>query len=144
MPLFIHEKRSTYYRFEGSDDRPVIVLSHSLGLDHGMWDVQTADLLPHFRVLRYDLRGHGGSSSALGDYSVADLGRDVLALADDCGVKQFAWCGLSLGGMIGQWLGVNAADRLTHLVLANTTSRMSDPSILETRRRTALEKGMRG
>ena len=87
-----------------------------------MWDAQTADLLPHFRVLRPDTRGHGASSAPPGDYSIAELGRDVLAIADACGVQRFAFCGLSLGGMIGQWLAVHAPERLTDLVLANTTS----------------------
>ena len=73
-----------------------------------MWDAQAADLLPYFRVLRYDTRGHGASSAPAGDYAIADLARDVLALADSCGVTQFAFCGLSLGGMIGQWLAAHA------------------------------------
>ena len=62
MPFLEHDNRRSYYRLDGQDDRPAIVLSHSLGLDHGMWDAQAADLLPHFRVLRYDTRGHGASS----------------------------------------------------------------------------------
>ena len=133
---------SCYYRLEGVPGRPVLVLSHSLGLDHGMWDAQTADLLPHYQVLRYDTRGHGASSVAAGDYSIAELAQDVLALADACGVARFAFCGLSLGGMIGQWLGAHAPDRLTHLVLANTSSRLTDPQPMEARRRAVLEHGM--
>lgn len=142
MPLAHLKYGSCYYRFEGADDRPVIVLSHSLGLDHGMWDQQVADLLPHFRVLRYDTRGHGASSAAPGDYTIAALGGDALALADSLGVRRFAFCGLSLGGMIGQWLAVNAADRLTHLVLANTSARLSDPSTMEARRQLVAAGGM--
>jgi 3-oxoadipate enol-lactonase / 4-carboxymuconolactone decarboxylase len=142
MPLFTIENRTCYYRFDGADDRPAIVLSHSLGLDHGMWDAQAADLLPHFRVLRYDTRGHGGSSAPPGDYTIAELGADVLALADACGLRRFAFCGLSLGGMIGQWLAVHAPDRVTHLVLANTTARVSEPQAMDARRLTVLEKGM--
>ena len=105
-----------------------------------MWDAQAADLLPHFRVLRYDTRGHGASSATPGDYSIAELGQDVLAIADACGVERFAFCGLSLGGMIGQWLAAHAPERLTHLVLANTTSRLSDPQPMEARRRAVLER----
>ena len=142
MPLLSIGATSSYYRFEGVPGRPVLVLSHSLGLDHGMWDVQTADLLPHFRVLRYDTRGHGASSVPAGDYSIGELAQDVLALADACGVARFAFCGLSLGGMIGQWLGAHAPDRLTHLVLANTSSRLTDPQPMEARRRAVLEHGM--
>jgi 3-oxoadipate enol-lactonase / 4-carboxymuconolactone decarboxylase len=142
MPVAIIDHRVCYYRLDGADDRPVLVLSHSLGLDHGMWDAQAADLLPHFRILRYDTRGHGASSAPPGDYSIAGLGADVLALADACGVERFAFCGLSLGGMIGQWLAVHAPARVTHLVLANTTSRVSEPQAMESRRRTVLEQGI--
>ena len=142
MPLARLTCGSCYYRFDGADDRPAIVLSHSLGLDHAMWDQQAADLLPHFRVLRYDTRGHGASTAAPGDYTIAQLGADVLELADRLGVHRFAFCGLSLGGMIGQWLAVEAPDRLTHLVLANTSARLSDPSTMESRRQLVAAGGM--
>ena len=142
MPLLTIGDASFHYRLDGAPDRPVLVFSHSLGLDHGMWDAQAADLLPHFRVLRYDTRGHGASSATPGDYSIAELGRDVLAIADACAVERFAFCGLSLGGMIGQWLAAHAPPRLTHLVLANTTARLSDPQPMEARRRAVLENGM--
>ncbi len=135
--------QSCYFRLDGAPDRPVLVLSHSLGLDHGMWDAQAADLLPYFQVLRYDTRGHGASSVPAGDYSIAALARDVLALTDALGIEQFAFCGLSLGGMIGQWLAAEAPQRLTHLVLANTTSRLTDPQPMEARRRAVLEGGMK-
>jgi 3-oxoadipate enol-lactonase/4-carboxymuconolactone decarboxylase len=144
MPVAHFDDRATYYRFDGADDRPVIILSHSLGLDHAMWDAQASDLLPYFRVLRYDTRGHGGSSAPQGDYTIAGLGADVLALADACGVREFAFCGLSLGGMIGQWLAANAPDRVTRLILANTTARLTDTHAMEVRRKTVLEKGMTG
>lgn len=144
MPVAHFDDRATYYRFDGSEDRPVIILSHSLGLDHAMWDAQAADLLPYFRVLRYDTRGHGGSSAPDGEYTIEGLAGDVLALADVCGVREFAFCGLSLGGMIGQWLAANAPDRLTHVILANTTARLTDTHAMEVRRKTVLEKGMPG
>jgi 3-oxoadipate enol-lactonase / 4-carboxymuconolactone decarboxylase len=142
MPVAHLKYGSCFYRLDGADDRPAIVLSHSLGLDHGMWDQQAADLLPHFRVLRYDTRGHGASTAVPGDYTIAELGGDVLALADALGVRRFAFCGLSLGGMIGQWLAVHAPDRLTHLVLANTSARLSDPSAMESRRQLVAAGGM--
>jgi 3-oxoadipate enol-lactonase/4-carboxymuconolactone decarboxylase len=131
-----------FYHLDGRDDRPVIILSHSLGVDHAQWDRQTADLLPHFRVLRYDIRGHGVSDAPKEDYSIELLGRDVLAIADAAGLKRFAFCGLSLGGMIGQWLGANAADRLSHVVLANTTPRATNPALIEERRTNVLSAGM--
>jgi 3-oxoadipate enol-lactonase/4-carboxymuconolactone decarboxylase len=108
-----------------------------------MWDAQATDLLPHFRVLRYDIRGHGASSTPPGDYTIAELGKDVLALADACGATTFAWCGLSLGGMIGQWLAVNAPRRVTRLVLANTSPKLTDPQPMEARRVAVLKGGMK-
>jgi 3-oxoadipate enol-lactonase/4-carboxymuconolactone decarboxylase len=131
-----------YYRLDGANDRPVIVLSHSLGLDHAMWDAQVADLAPHFRLLRYDTRGHGASMVPSGDYTIEQLGRDVLALVDALGIRQFVFCGLSLGGMVGQWLGAHAPERVTHLVLANTTARVADPAAMEARRTAVIAGGM--
>jgi len=141
MPYLTINDQRCYYRFDGAEAAPVLILSHSLGLDHAMWDEQVADLHPYLRLLRSDTRGHGGSSAPSGDYDVASLAKDVLALADALNVERFAFCGLSLGGMIGQWLGVHAPDRVTHLVLANT-SPSPDADLMEQRRRQVLEKGM--
>lgn len=131
-----------YYRLDGADGKPVVVLSHSLGLDHGMWDAQVDALAPHFRILRFDTRGHGASSVVPGDYTIEQLAGDVVELADALDIRTFAYCGLSLGGMIGMWLAVHAADRLTSLVLANTTARVSEPSTMEARRKAVLDGGM--
>lgn len=131
-----------FYRLDGNTDKPVIVFVHSLGTDHSLWDRQAEDLLPYFRVLRCDVRGHGASESTPGDYSVAMLARDVVALASTLGIEKFALCGLSLGGMIGQWLGANQPERLTHLALANTSAKFPAPEIMESRRQQALATGM--
>jgi 3-oxoadipate enol-lactonase/4-carboxymuconolactone decarboxylase len=131
-----------YYRLEGAEGKPVLVLVHALGLDHGMWEPQVEALAPHFQLLRLDIRGHGASSVASGDATIEAIGGDVLAVADALGLTKFAFCGLSIGGMAGQWLAVHAPDRLTHLVLANTTARVADPSLMETRRRAVLDSGM--
>jgi 3-oxoadipate enol-lactonase / 4-carboxymuconolactone decarboxylase len=130
-----------FYRLEGIAGRPVLVLSHSIGADHAMWDPQVADLLPYFQILRYDIRGHGASDAPPGDYSVEQLGRDVLALVDGLSIAKFAFCGISLGGAIGQWLGSNATGRLTSLVLANTSPQFGPPANWETRRTTVLQGG---
>jgi 3-oxoadipate enol-lactonase len=127
MPFIDANGHRCYYRLEGADDRPLVVLSHSLGFSHGMWDALARQLLPHFCVLRYDTRGHGDSEATPGDYSVELLARDALALVDALGVRTFAFCGLSLGGMIGQWLGANAPDRLSRLVLACTSPKIAEP-----------------
>jgi 3-oxoadipate enol-lactonase / 4-carboxymuconolactone decarboxylase len=142
MPFALINAHRCHYRLHGHDGREVVVLSHCLGLDHGLWDALTRDLVPHVAVLRYDTRGHGVSEPTPGDYSVEQLSADVLALTDALDIRTFAFCGLSLGGMIGQWLGVHAADRVTRLVLANTSPRVEEPQAMEDRRRTVLERGM--
>src|SRR5215207_8201194 len=141
MPFVTIANVRHYYRLDGRDDRPVVMLSHSLGQDHSMWDPQAADLGDHFRVLRYDIRGHGASDVTSGDYSVELLGSDALGIAAALGIEQFAFCGLSLGGMIGQWLALNAPEKITALVLANTSPR-PDANGMETRRKTVLEAGI--
>jgi 3-oxoadipate enol-lactonase/4-carboxymuconolactone decarboxylase len=146
VPFADSEGCRIYYRLEGASTRPLLVLVHALGADHGMWDPQMPALLSRFQVLRLDLRGHGASDVPEGDYTIAQLARDVLVAVDTAvfgtGRDRFAYCGLSLGGMIGQWLGANAGDRIERLVLANTSPRMADPSVFDTRRKTVLEQGM--
>lgn len=142
MPFTRRDNLRLYYRLEGRDGAPPLVLAHCLGLDHGMWDEQVEALRPHFRIVTYDSRGHGASDAPGGDYTLEDVGRDALAVADAAGFARFAFCGLSLGGMVGQWLAVHAPERLTHLVLASTTSRLTEPQGMETRRRTVLAEGM--
>src|SRR3546814_13770075 len=99
---------SLHYRFDGPDDAPVLVMSNSLGTDLGMWEPQMPALIRTFRVLRYDTSGHGLSGLSPTSYGVDRLGRDVLALMDEFEICQAAYCGLSLGGVTGRGLGVQA------------------------------------
>jgi 3-oxoadipate enol-lactonase len=142
MPLIHAGGLQQYYRLDGGDDNPAVLFAHSLGCDHTQWDAQAAALEPHYRVLRYDLRGHGASGVPAGDYTIEALVQDALALADALGIERFAFCGLSLGGIVAQRLAVEARDRVTHVALANTSSHYPDPSPMETRRRTVLERGI--
>lgn len=128
MPFRPIDQVRSFYRLEGNKGLPVLVLAHSIGCDHAMWAPQIPDLLGYFQVLRYDIRGHGASDATPGEYTVEGLGRDVLALAESLGIPKFAFCGLSLGGAIGQWLGAHASDRLTGLVLANTSPQFGPPA----------------
>jgi 3-oxoadipate enol-lactonase len=131
-----------FYRLEGRSGLPALVLSHSLGCDHSMWAPQMRDLLQHFQVLRYDTRGHGASAVAAGDYTLDQFGQDVLALADKLGLATFAFCGLSMGGAVGQWLAINAPQRLTSLVLANTSPKFGTPDVWNARIKAVQEGGM--
>jgi len=129
------------YRLEGPVDAPVLVLSNSLGTDLHMWDAQVPAFSEHFRVLRYDTRGHGGSAVTPGPYSIGQLGQDVLGLVDSLGIDRFAFCGLSMGGLIGQWLGINAGERLTRLVICNTGAKIGTDEVWNERIDTVLEGG---
>ncbi|MBV9816976.1 MAG: 3-oxoadipate enol-lactonase [Solirubrobacterales bacterium] len=109
-----------HHRIDGPDDAPPLLLGGSLGTDLSMWEPQLSALVGPRRVIRLDTRGHGGSPVPAGPYSIADLGGDVLALMDRLELSRAAYCGLSIGGMVGQWLGINAPDRITELILLCT------------------------
>lgn len=117
----------------GSDSAPALMLSNSLGTNLHMWDDQVGEWARHFRVVRYDRRGHGGSEAPAGPYSMERLGRDVLSILDKLGIDKTHWCGLSMGGMVGQWLGANAADRIGKLILSNTNFFYADKKPWEDR-----------
>ncbi|MFZ0956655.1 MAG: 3-oxoadipate enol-lactonase [Candidatus Sulfotelmatobacter sp.] len=142
MPFATIHNARMFYRLQGNAGRPVLILSHSISTDHAMWDLQVEDLLPHFRILRYDTRGHGASDATPGEYSIEMLGQDILALADTLEISQFAFCGLSLGGAIGQWVAAHAPGRVTHLVLANTSPQFIPRTNWETRIAAVAKGGM--
>ena len=129
---------------EGPEHAPVLMLSNSLGTNLHMWDEQVAPLTRHFRLLRYDRRGHGKSSVPKGPYTMERLGRDVLAVLDGLGIQKINWCGLSMGGMVGQWLGANAPSRIDKLILSNTSSYFPDKSMWDGRIKFVREKGLEG
>ena len=142
MPFATIQNARMFYRLQGNAGRPVLILSHSISTDHAMWDLQVQNLLPHFQILRYDTRGHGASEATAGEYSIEMLGKDILALADTLKISQFAFCGLSLGGAIGQWVAVHAPDRVTHLVLANTSPQFVPRTNWEARMAAVAQGGM--
>jgi 3-oxoadipate enol-lactonase len=127
---------------EGPRDAPAIIFSNSLGCSLEMWDAQAQALLGTFRIIRYDNRGHGQSSIADRPTSIAEFADDALAVLDHFGVERAHWCGLSLGGMIGQVLAARKPQRLDKVVLANTTSYYSDPSFWRQRIAAVRSKGL--
>lgn len=129
------------YLLEGPAGAPVLVLSNSLGTDLHMWDAQIEAFTQHFQVLRYDTRGHGASLVTDGPYSIEQSGRDVLALLDALGIAKAHFCGLSMGGLIGQWLGINAPERIERLVLCNTAAKIGTPEVWNPRIETVLAGG---
>jgi 3-oxoadipate enol-lactonase len=127
---------------EGQATAPVLVMSNSLGTNLHMWDDQAPALSKQFRLVRYDRRGHGKSDAPKGPYTMDRLGRDVLAIADALGVKKFNWCGLSMGGMVGQWLGAHAPERLEKLIVSNTHYFYPDKQPWHDRIKFVQEKGV--
>lgn len=142
MPVISVDNTRINYHIEGSETSPTLIFSNSLGTDIGMWALQVPDLVGRFRILRYDTRGLGASDAPAGDYTIEQLGHDVIVLTDALQIPKFAFVGLSLGGMIGQWIGANAGDRVTALVLANTSPYVPPKSNWDDRRRAVLERGM--
>jgi 3-oxoadipate enol-lactonase len=132
-----------YYEEEGNPDFPVLILSNSLGTNLSMWDAQVEAWSTVLRLLRYDSRGHGRSSIPDGPYTIEQMGRDVLNLADALGYERFHFCGLSIGGMVGQWLGIHAPGRLLRLVLSNTASQIGTTEMWSQRIETVNAEGMR-
>src|SRR5680860_1453856 len=117
MPHIIANGIAVYYALSGTTGAPVVTLSHSLATDLTMWDAQMADLTPHFQVLRYDTRGHGGTDVPPGPYSLKQLAEDAHALLDALGIERTHFVGISMGGMIGQTLALERPGLLAGLVL---------------------------
>lgn len=109
-------------RYDIQGEGPWLVLCHSLATDLTLWDDNLPALTPHFRVLRFDTRGHGGSSAPDLPYDFAMLAADALGLMDAVGVERAHFCGISMGGMIAQHVALAAPARIDRLVLLSTTS----------------------
>ncbi|MGD9137241.1 MAG: alpha/beta fold hydrolase [Desulfobacterales bacterium] len=132
------------YKMTGREGAPVVMLSHSLASSMVMWNPQLTSLEANFQVLRYDMRGHGDSEAPDGAYTLELLVDDAVALLDGLTIDRVHFVGLSIGGMIGQGLGLNHRDRLLSLTLCDTSAIMPDEAqpILLDRIAAARENGM--
>jgi 3-oxoadipate enol-lactonase len=131
-----------YVEVAGDEDAPALMLSNSLGTNLHMWDEQAPELAKHFYLIRYDRRGHGQSGVPAGPYSMERFGKDVISVLDALDIETTNWCGLSMGGMVGQWLGANAPDRVEKLVLSNTNAYYADKAPWQDRIKFVSEKGL--
>jgi 3-oxoadipate enol-lactonase len=131
-----------HYELDGSASAPTVVLSNSLGTSLAMWDDQMASLAHEFHVLRYDTRGHGRSEVTPGDYDIERLATDVLALTRMLAIDEFSFCGLSMGGLIGQWLALHGGKSLRKVILCNTAAKIGDVEGWNARIATARRDGL--
>jgi 3-oxoadipate enol-lactonase len=133
MPVIQSNGCPIHFEVLGRESSPVLMLSNSLGTTLHMWDAQVKPFTEHFRLVRYDRRGHGKSGCPKGPYTMEQLGRDALAVMDALDVEKANWCGLSMGGMVGMWLGANAPDRFEKIILSNTSAYYADKGPWNTR-----------
>jgi 3-oxoadipate enol-lactonase len=142
MPFVDVAELKTHYALSG-EKAPVLMFSNSLGTDFSMWDAQLEELQRRSCILRYDTRGHGKSSVTPGDYTIEQLGRDVLGLLDSLRIDRVDFCGLSMGGGIGMWLGIHAPNRLHRLILCNTAAQIGTKEAWNGRIATVRKDGMK-
>jgi 3-oxoadipate enol-lactonase len=129
-----------HHEISGAEGAPVLLMGGSLGTTLKMWEGQLP-LAERFRLVRFDNRGHGGSPAPPGPYEIADLARDVLDLMDALEIERASYCGLSIGGMVGMWLGANAPERIDRLILLCTAAYMPPPELWRERAAKVLEAG---
>jgi len=129
------------YDAGGRENGPPLLLSHALGTTRHLWDSLQPALSRHFRVVRYDTRGHGDSGSPAGEYSIEDLGLDALRVLDAAGVERAHVAGVSLGGLVAMWLATHAPSRVGRIVLANTAARISTREYWQDRTRLVRADG---
>ncbi len=142
MPWLQRNGYRLYHTQDGDPAAPTIVLSHSLGADLSMWDPQVEALKNHFRLIRYDHPGHGNSDTIGHTPTIGELGMDAAALLDELELESPFFCGLSLGGMVGLWIGANLGGRLRKLVLSSATARIENTDLLRGRIRTIRTDGL--
>jgi 3-oxoadipate enol-lactonase len=137
------ERIVIHYDLSGPADAPLLLLSHSLGANLSMWDPQVPELQRHFRVLRFDTRGHGQTSVPPGPYTIEQLSRDILSVIDYLRSDRVYFCGLSMGGQIGMWLALNVPNRLQKLILCDTAAKIAGPEMWNARIEAVRKGGMK-
>jgi 3-oxoadipate enol-lactonase len=140
--MTLSKNSSTHYELIGPHDAPVLVLSHALGTNLTLWDRQVEGLRDSFRILRFDTRGHGKSAAPRGPYTLSFLASDIVTLLDELGLSRVHFCGVSMGGLIGQYLAVHHPERIARLVLSNTAAKIGNAEKWDRRIQLVAEAGM--
>jgi 3-oxoadipate enol-lactonase len=131
--LLLHDGAHLAYQVEGPRDAPALTFVNSLGTDMRLWEPQAIRLSKYYRVLRYDIRGHGTSSLGDGPMTIEQLGRDLRSLLDHLEMERTHICGISLGGMVALWLAACHPERIGRAIFANTGARIGTPVVWESR-----------
>ncbi|EJD6059138.1 3-oxoadipate enol-lactonase [Acinetobacter baumannii] len=142
MPSFQSADAQINYQTFGEPSSPALVFSNSLGTNYGMWQKQFNELKDQFFVICYDTRGHGSSSTPNGPYTVEQLGEDVVRLLDHLNISKAAFCGISMGGLTGQWLAIHYPNRFSHVVVANTAAKIGQEQAWLDRAKLVREQGL--
>jgi len=142
MPTVRLPDVTLHYQIDGAAAAPPLLLSNSLGTSIEMWEPQLATLAGRFRVIRYDSRGHGQSTVTTGPYTIEQVANDALGLLDALNVPRAHFCGLSMGGMVGMWIGIHAPQRIDRLVLANTAAKIGTAELWNARIDAVRKGGM--
>lgn len=142
MPVLQNKDVTLNYATFGDSNNPALVFSNSLGTRYQMWQPQIDALQDDYFIVCYDTRGHGLSSAPTGPYTLAQLGQDVIDLLDALNITQAYFCGISMGGMTGQWLAINHPDRFKHLLVCNTAAKIGTEAPWLERATLVREKGL--
>ena len=142
MPTFTSNDAQINYQTSGDATKPAIVFSNSLGTNFSMWQAQTEVFQNDYFVINYDTRGHGQSSAPQGPYTIDQLGQDVVNLLDHLNIEKAAFCGISMGGLTGQWLSIYKPERFNHIVICNTAAKIGQEQAWNDRATLVREQGL--
>lgn len=142
MPTFTSNNAQINYQTFGDAAKPALVFSNSLGTNFKMWQPQIDFFQQDFFVICYDTRGHGASSAPQGPYSIDQLGQDVVNLLDHLNIEKAAFCGISMGGLTGQWLAINRPERFNQVVVCNTAAKIGQEQAWNDRAALVREQGL--
>lgn len=131
-----------HYQTFGDAHKPALIFSNSLGTNLSMWQKQIDYFKQNFFVICYDTRGHGASSTPQGSYTLDQLGNDVIQLLDHLNIAKASFCGISMGGLTGQWLAIHSPARFNHVIIANTAAKIGQAQAWQDRAELVREQGL--
>lgn len=142
MPTFTSNDAQINYQTFGDANKPALIFSNSLGTKYSMWQPQIEYFQQDHYVICYDTRGHGASSAPQGPYSLEQLGQDVVNLLDHLNIAKVAFCGISMGGLTGQWLAIHKPELFSHVIVCNTAAKIGQEQAWQDRAALVCEQGL--